>query len=92
MGKRAADHVRRHIIYLPQTKALRIKRAEYGVTIKAMAEDLGRNRDHLNRVLLGKSTSKMLAAEIADYFGVPVEDLFTPVDCENPPDSAVSAA
>jgi len=82
---------RRRPGFLPKTKALRVKRAEIGVTVTRMAQDLGRNRCYLFRIFRGaENPSEAVARSIAEYFGARVEDLFTVVDLENP-DGAAAA-
>jgi len=70
---------------MPRAKALRVVRAEVGVSITRMAKDLGYCRDHIGQVMGGRRrASESVASAIADYFEKPVEELFFPVDLDNP--------
>lgn len=75
---------RKRPVWFPRTKALRMKRAETGVTVVQIAKDLGRSKQHVSDVLNGARTSERLAKELACYFSVPVEDLFIELDLESP--------
>jgi len=71
-------------------RQLRVVRAAAGVSVTQMCRDLGRSRQHLSAVLNGRQTSENTAKRIAEYFEKPLEDLFRPVDLENP-DQATAA-
>jgi transcriptional regulator with XRE-family HTH domain len=91
MRKRTArDRTHSHEVWLPRVKALRIKRAETGIPCTQIAQDLERNRSHVSDVMNGRRTSGVLARAIADYFGVPVEELFICVDLEAPPKASAA--
>lgn len=80
----ARDHRPSHIVWLPNKRALAVKRAETGVKVYQIAQDLGRSLSHVSDVMNGRRTSEIMAKALADYFSVPVENLFTRVDIENP--------
>jgi DNA-binding XRE family transcriptional regulator len=82
--KVARDHTRSHTVWLPRVRELRVARAELGVSVTAIAKDLGRSRSHVCDVINGRRTSNALASQIARYFGVPIEELFFQKDLENP--------
>jgi hypothetical protein len=73
-----------HIVWLPKRRELRVKRAEVGLKVYQIAKDLGRSLSHVSDVMNGRRTSGHLARDIADYFEVPIEDLFVRADLENP--------
>jgi len=79
---RARDRTPRREILLPKVKALRIAKAASGVTLNQMAADLERHRSWICSVLHGARTSAITAKQIADYFEVPVEELFERIDLE----------
>jgi len=86
----AADHRPTHMVWLPKRRELRIKRAETGVKVYQIAQDLGRSKAHVSDVMNGRRSSDSLARAIADYFGVRVEDLFVRADLENPDEAAAA--
>lgn len=55
------------------------QRRDHNVDIKGVADAVGVSREHLSRIVNGRrGCPEGLAQRIADYFGVPVEDLFEP--------------
>jgi hypothetical protein len=86
----AKTRVRR--VWLPRLPEIRAARARTGVTIPAMAADLGLKRWQLAHTLNGIKTSVTMPAKVAAYFEVPVGELFYVVDLEHLPKQAPDAA
>lgn len=55
--------------------------AEHRITVRGLAQRLGRDEHHLGRVINGRyKVTPELAADIAAVLGEPVERLFRPED------------
>jgi transcriptional regulator with XRE-family HTH domain len=75
---------RTHPVWWPRHRALRVARAEAGISLTELARELGRSKSHVCDVINGRRTSDPLAQAIAEYFGHPIEDLFVLKDLEDP--------
>lgn len=82
MAKKKRPPQHSHRVWIARTRALRVQRAEVGVSVTRMASDIGCDRSHLSRVLNGRCTSDRMARRISEYFQVPITELFVELDLE----------
>jgi transcriptional regulator with XRE-family HTH domain len=72
----------KRMAYLPKLRAIRHIRAEHNIKLREIADAVHRDIAHVCDVLNGSKNSPVVATEIAEFFGVPVEKLFRVVDLE----------
>jgi DNA-binding XRE family transcriptional regulator len=79
-----------HIVLMAKTKEIRVAKARAGVTYKELADAIGETRWQMEHALRGHQKANRYAEKVADFFEMPVEQLFLAIDLENP-DRAVAA-
>lgn len=78
---------RTHKVLLARRPAIRVIRAESGITVKQLAKEIGKPEWQVRHTLQGQKLHRRIAEAVAEYFGVPVSVLFLEVDLESLPES-----
>lgn len=71
-------------IWLPRRTEIKVKLARANLGVNDLARELGMSVSHTSDVINGRRTSDSMAQRIADYFEVPIEDLFEIKDLGSP--------
>jgi hypothetical protein len=77
---------KKKVIWLPRAPEIRLARAEANMRLREISRLIGHHEVIVSRVMSGSEVSETVAGKVARTFGKRLEDLFFPVDLENPPE------